>query len=128
MGRLGRQAGIVHRTKCSTNRFKRISYRVSTLFTNATAVDPLRETFSLAFRAKSDITLISISEDDMDEDPKPLSQLVGQGWEIVGTSSFADNSGRVGYSVLLRRHRQHKLLTLKTRFLGKGLSVDERDV
>ena len=64
----------------------------------------------------------------MDDEPKPLSQLVGQGWEIVGTSSFADSSGRVGYSVLLRRHRQHKLLTMKTKFLGKGLTVEERDV
>ena len=64
----------------------------------------------------------------MDDEPKPLTQLVGQGWEIIGTSSFADNSGRVGYTVLLRRQRQHKLLTMKTRFIGKGLTVDERDV
>jgi hypothetical protein len=64
----------------------------------------------------------------MDDEPKPLTHLVGQGWEIIGNSSFADSSGRVGYTVLLRRHRQHKLLTLKTKFLGKGLTVEERDI
>lgn len=64
----------------------------------------------------------------MDNEAKPLSQLVGQGWEIVGTSSFADHFGRVGHTVVLRRHRQHKLLTLLTKVVGRGLSVEERDV
>jgi hypothetical protein len=64
----------------------------------------------------------------MDEDPKPLSQLVAQGWEIIDSSSFIDSMGRVGHSVLLRRHRQHKFLTLETKLIGKGLVAKERDV
>jgi hypothetical protein len=66
----------------------------------------------------------------MDDELKPLSQLVAQGWEIVDSSSFIDSMGRVGHSVLLRlrRHRQHKFLVLETRFMGKGLVAKERDV
>jgi hypothetical protein len=64
----------------------------------------------------------------MDDELKPLSQLVGQGWEIVDSSSFVDSMGRVGHSVLLRRHRQHKFLVLETRFMGKGMVAKERDV
>ena len=64
----------------------------------------------------------------MDDEPKPLSQLVAQGWEIVDSSSFVDSMGRVGHSVLLRRHRQHKFLIVEPRLMGKGLVVKERDV
>jgi len=64
----------------------------------------------------------------MDDEPKPLSQLVAQGWEIVDSSSFVDSMGRVGHSVLLRRHREHKFLIVEPKLMGKGLVVKERNV
>jgi hypothetical protein len=64
----------------------------------------------------------------MDDEARPLSQLVGQGWEITTSSSFIDSMGRVGHSVLLRRHRQHKFLTIEAKLIGKGMVVKERDV
>lgn len=64
----------------------------------------------------------------MDNEPKPVSQLVAQGWEILGNSTSFDAYGRPVHSVLLRRHRQHKFVTLSQKFFGKGIVVEERDV
>ena len=64
----------------------------------------------------------------MDDEQKPVSQLVAQGWEIIDSSSFVDSMGRVGHSVLLRRHREHKFLTVEPKLMGKGIVVKERNV
>jgi hypothetical protein len=66
----------------------------------------------------------------MAEDSKPLSDLVGQGWEIVGYAGAADSNQFSGFqhSVLLCRQRQHKVVTIRKRTFGSGLVVDEMDI
>jgi hypothetical protein len=59
---------------------------------------------------------------------KPISQHVAQGWEIVDSSSCVDSMGRMVHSVLLRRHKQHKFITISRKFIGSGVTVEERDV
>ena len=62
----------------------------------------------------------------MAEENRPLSELVAQGWEVAGFSSL-HNGTCVTHTVLLRRQRQHKILTLKKPPL-LGLSIKELDV
>jgi hypothetical protein len=63
----------------------------------------------------------------MAEDVRPLSELVAQGWEIAGFSSVKDG-GLVSHTVLLKKQRQHKILTLSKRLLIGGTSIKELDV
>jgi hypothetical protein len=63
----------------------------------------------------------------MAEDHRPLSDLVAQGWEVAGFSSVKDG-GLVSHTVLLRKQRQHKILTLSKRLVLGGTSVKEMDV
>lgn len=67
----------------------------------------------------------------MNTEPRPLSQLVSQGWEIVSYSSGQDYSnGGSGIMdcFLLRRQKQHKLLKVRKKYFGQGLVVRELDV
>ncbi|MBJ3784085.1 hypothetical protein [Devosia sediminis] len=64
----------------------------------------------------------------MENEQKPVSQLVAQGWEIIDSSSCVDSMGRMVHSVLLRRHRQHRFVTISRKLLGGGVTVEERDV
>ena len=60
---------------------------------------------------------------------KPLSALVAQGWEIVGYAGGSDPSnGMHNNHVLLRRQKQHKILQIRNKWLGKGLVVNEIDL
>ena len=62
-------------------------------------------------------------------DVKPLSAMVAQGWEIVGFSNGVDAaSGAHSHNVLLRRQKQHKILQIRARWMGKGLVTKEIDV
>lgn len=64
----------------------------------------------------------------MQDDVKPVSQLVSQGWEIINSSSCVDSLGRMVHSVLLRRHKQHRFVTIARKAFGSGITVEERDV
>ena len=66
----------------------------------------------------------------MAEDPKPLSELVAQGWEVLGYagSTLGQNTFLFKHAVLLRRQRQHKLLTIRRRMFGVGLVVEQLDI
>ena len=63
----------------------------------------------------------------MGEDTRPLSELVAQGWEIAGFST-AHNGVGFSHSVLLRRQRQHKVITLAKRAVLGGTSLTELDI
>ena len=63
----------------------------------------------------------------MTDENRPLSDLVAQGWEVAGFSSVKDG-GIVSHTVLLRKQRQHKVLTLQKRLLIGGVSAKELDV
>jgi hypothetical protein len=63
-----------------------------------------------------------------DED-RPLSRLIAQGWEIAGYSSAHDaHSGKIRHGVLLRRQRNHKILSIRHKIWGRGYVVNELDL
>jgi hypothetical protein len=62
----------------------------------------------------------------MAEENRPLSDLVAQGWEIAGFSSVHTGSC-VAHTVLLKKQRQHKILTVK-KLPMMGMSVKDLDV
>ena len=65
----------------------------------------------------------------MANDPKPLSDLVAQGWEVLGfAGSTHGSSDMFENAVLLRRQRQHKILKIRKRWFGRGLVVEEMDI
>lgn len=63
----------------------------------------------------------------MNDDNKPLSQRVSQGWEVVGYTVSAE-SGGFTECFLLRRQKQHKILRVRQKTFGKGYVVKEFDV
>lgn len=77
---------------------------------------------------KSDITLIWKWRHVMDGGDKPLSTLVAQGWEIISHSAGHDQNGAPIQSFLLRRQKQHRLLQIRPKMMGKGYVVKEFDV
>jgi hypothetical protein len=66
----------------------------------------------------------------MTQELRPLSQLIGQGWELVSYSAGSDynNGGGMMDCFLLRRQKQHKLLKVRRKYLGNGLVVRELDL
>jgi len=65
----------------------------------------------------------------MTQDDKPLSDLVAQGWDILGFShSTNEKTGQSEHAVLLRRQRQHKILKIRRKMLGGGIVVQELDI
>ena len=64
----------------------------------------------------------------MTSDDRPLSTLVAQGWEIVSYASGHDTAGAPVENVLLRRQKQHKILSVRPKALGSGLVVKELDL
>lgn len=64
----------------------------------------------------------------MTEDSKPLTTLVAQGWEVINYSSSHDTSGYVTQSILLRRQKQHRILSIRPKMMGKGYVVKEMDI
>lgn len=63
----------------------------------------------------------------MNEDDKPLSRMVSQGWEIV-TYTVSAEGGWFMDCFLLRRQKQHKILRVRAKSFGKGYVVKEVDV
>ncbi len=63
----------------------------------------------------------------MNEDDKPLSQRVSQGWEIVSYTVSAEAGGFME-CFLLRRQKAHKVLRVRQKSFGKGFVVKEFDV
>lgn len=65
----------------------------------------------------------------MTADDRPLSTLVAQGWEIVGyASGLEPNSHTPVENVLLRRQKNHKILSIRRKTFGGGLVVKEYDL
>jgi len=65
----------------------------------------------------------------MNSEDRPLSALVAQGWEIVGyASGHAPSSQAPVENVLLRRQKNHKILSIRPKTFGGGLVVKEYDL
>ena len=59
---------------------------------------------------------------------KPLSDLVRQGWSVVGYT-VTDSGGDVWkHNFLLSRQGQHKVLTVRKKVMGDGVVASELDV
>ena len=65
----------------------------------------------------------------MNADDRPLSTLVAQGWEIVSyASGVAPTSHTPVENVLLRRQKNHKILSIRSKTFGGGYVVKEYDL
>ena len=65
----------------------------------------------------------------MAENERPLSALVGQGWEIQDYSAAYDHgAGGVTDCFLLRRQKQHKVLKIRRKWIGGGFAIKEIDL
>jgi hypothetical protein len=65
----------------------------------------------------------------MDNEDRPLSTLVAQGWEIVGyAAGLAPSSHSPVQNVLLRRQKNHKILSVRPKTFGGGYVVKEYDL
>lgn len=62
-----------------------------------------------------------------EENSRPLSLLVSQGWEVIGFSHGVDSGGNHTDSILLRRQKQHKLLKIRKKLMG-GYAVSELEI
>lgn len=63
-----------------------------------------------------------------DQNERPLSTLVAQGWEVIGFSSGVDSNGSHADNILLRRQKQHKILKVRKKMLGGGVVAAELDI
>jgi hypothetical protein len=60
---------------------------------------------------------------------KPVSALVAQGWEVVGFAAGRDPTwGTYAHHVMLRRQRNHKILSIRMKTFGKGHVTKEIDL
>ncbi len=65
----------------------------------------------------------------MTDETRPLSLLVAQGWELVSYSASGDpGHGGITDCFLLRRQKQHKVLKVRRKHLGRGCVATETDV
>ena len=65
----------------------------------------------------------------MDAAERPLSTLVAQGWEIVSyAAGLESGSGAPVQNVLLRRQKNHKILSVRRKSFGGGYVVKEFDL
>ena len=65
----------------------------------------------------------------MAAEDKPLSTLVSQGWEVVGYASTHDHGrGLASDNFLLRRMKSHKVLKIRRKIFGGGLTITEIDI
>jgi len=58
----------------------------------------------------------------------PVSDLVRQGWSVVGYAATDANGETWHHNVLLTKNGQHRILTVRKKMLGDGLVVSEMDV
>ena len=64
----------------------------------------------------------------MSETNRPLSALVAQGWEVMHYTSTSGESGMQEHFFLLRKGRDHRVLRVRKKMMGKGLVGEELDV
>ena len=58
----------------------------------------------------------------------PLSDLVRQGWTVVGYAATDANGETWQHNVLLTKGGQHRILTLRKKMIGDGIVASEMDV
>lgn len=64
----------------------------------------------------------------METKDRPLTTLVGQGWELAGYAQGHDPKEGLVTSFLLRRQKQHKILKVRPKWFGRGVVATELDI
>ena len=64
----------------------------------------------------------------MSDAPRPLSALVSQGWEVLQYSATTGESAMQEHFFLLRKGRDHRVLRVRKKMMGRGLVGEEIDV
>lgn len=59
---------------------------------------------------------------------RALSNAIAQGWELVTYKAAGPYGDNVNHCFLLRRGTEHKILTVKKNYFGKGYAVSEVEV
>ena len=59
---------------------------------------------------------------------RPVSNLVVQGWQVIGYSVSDAGGETYQHNVLLRRQGQHKILTVRKKMIGDGVVVSEMEI
>ncbi|WP_374274369.1 hypothetical protein [Brevundimonas sp.] len=57
-----------------------------------------------------------------------MSNLVVQGWQVIGYSVSDAGGETYQHNVLLAREGEHKVLTVRKKFMGEGVVSTEMDV
>ena len=61
-------------------------------------------------------------------EPRPLSELMAQGWELRLYHPVLGPSGLMEHAFHLQRSRDNKLLVVRRKLMGEGLHIEELDV
>ena len=61
-------------------------------------------------------------------EPRPLSDLLAQGWELRRYTPVLGPSGVMEHAFHLQRYRDNKLLVIRRKLMGGGLHAEELDV
>ena len=59
---------------------------------------------------------------------RPLSNLVAQGWEVGEYCASKGGDGMMEHCFHLHRQREHKILTVRKKLMGRGFVAEELDV
>ncbi|MEQ1706766.1 MAG: hypothetical protein ABL864_00340 [Terricaulis sp.] len=64
----------------------------------------------------------------MSVDDRPLSALLSQGWEVLQYSASIGDSGTLEHCFLLRRQGTTKVLIVRKKMMGEGVTSEELEV
>ncbi len=61
-------------------------------------------------------------------EPRPVSDLIEQGWEVRHYYPVMGPNGTIEHSFHLQRQRDNKVVLVRRKFMGEGLHFEEYDV
>ena len=61
-------------------------------------------------------------------EPRPVSDPLGQGWEVKHYHPVLGPNGTVEHAFHLQRQRDTKVLLIRRKLMGEGLHTEEFDV
>lgn len=63
-----------------------------------------------------------------EKDEQPLSELTRAGWDVVQYQAGFGGSGLTEHCFHLRRNGQHKVLVVRKKMMGSGVTSEELDL
>ena len=61
-------------------------------------------------------------------EPRPLSDLIAQGWEVKQYHPVLGPAGLIEHAFHLQRQRESKVLLVRRKMMGEGLHAEEFDL